>query len=80
MVAIDLAELLVADAESWRAWLVENHLESPGVWLVLTKKGGRLTVLDYAAALDEALCFGGVRRPGRSGGSRRLGRRACRRP
>lgn len=58
--ATDLAELLVADAGSWRAWLFENHRESPGVWLVLTKKGGRVTALDYAGALDEALCFGWI--------------------
>ena len=58
--AIELPELLVPDAEAWRAWLVENHEELPGVWLVLTKKGGRVTELDYAAALDEALCFGWI--------------------
>lgn len=58
--AIELPELLVPDAEAWRAWLAENHEELPGVWLVLTKKGGRVTELDYAAALDEALCFGWI--------------------
>ncbi len=56
----ELAELLVADAEAWRAWLVDNHLASPGVWLVLSKQGGKVTGLDYAAALDEALCFGWI--------------------
>jgi uncharacterized protein YdeI (YjbR/CyaY-like superfamily) len=30
------------------------------VWLVLHKKGGQVTALDYAAALDEALCFGWI--------------------
>ncbi len=58
--AIELPELLVPDAASWRTWLVENHQDAPGVWLVLTKKGGRITELDYAAALDEALCFGWI--------------------
>jgi len=56
----ELPELLVPDATAWRAWLAENHASSPGVWLVLTKKGGRVTELDYAAALDEALCFGWI--------------------
>ncbi|PZS30978.1 MAG: hypothetical protein DLM58_12710 [Pseudonocardiales bacterium] len=60
MVTADLAELLVADAQGWRAWLADNHGASPGVWLVLTKKGGRTTTLTYAAALDEALCFGWI--------------------
>jgi uncharacterized protein YdeI (YjbR/CyaY-like superfamily) len=58
--ATELPELLVPDAAAWRAWLAGNHASSPGVWLVLTKKGGRVTELDYAAALDEALCFGWI--------------------
>lgn len=33
--ANDPAELLVPDAQEWRAWLDEHHNESPGVWLVL---------------------------------------------
>ncbi|MGN7150157.1 YdeI/OmpD-associated family protein [Arthrobacter sp. SAFR-179] len=58
--AVDLEELLVPDAAAWRAWLEENHKTSPGVWLVLHKKGGTVTALDYPAALDEALCFGWI--------------------
>ena len=58
--AVELPELLVPDAAAWRAWLTDNHASSPGVWLVLTKKGGQVTELDYAAALDEALCFGWI--------------------
>ena len=56
----DLEELLVPDAVAWRAWLVEHHADSPGVWLVLTKKGGAVTALTRAAALDDALCFGWI--------------------
>lgn len=40
--------------------MLANHDSSPGVRLVLTKKGGTVTELDYAAALDEALCFGWI--------------------
>ncbi len=58
--AVELTELLVPDAAAWRAWLADNHASSPGVWLVLSKKGGRVTELDYPAALDEALCFGWI--------------------
>lgn len=58
--AIELEELLVKDAAGWRAWLQAHHAQSPGVWLVLHKKGGSVTELDYDAALDEALCFGWV--------------------
>jgi uncharacterized protein YdeI (YjbR/CyaY-like superfamily) len=55
----ELAELLVADAAEWRAWLAD-HAGSPGVWLVLHKKGGQVTGLDYQQALEEALCFGWI--------------------
>lgn len=58
--AIELEELLVRDAAAWRAWLEANHKASPGVWLVLHKKGGNTTELDYDAAVDEALCFGWI--------------------
>lgn len=58
--AVELEELLVPDAEQWRDWLVRRHADSPGVWLVLGKKGGQVTALTYDLALDEALCFGWI--------------------
>ncbi|MGV8979138.1 MAG: YdeI/OmpD-associated family protein [Cellulomonas sp.] len=58
--ATELDELLVPDAETWRAWLLEHHATSPGVWLVLHKKGGATTTLTYELALQEALCFGWI--------------------
>jgi uncharacterized protein YdeI (YjbR/CyaY-like superfamily) len=58
--AVELPELLLPDAAAWRAWLQEHHDSSPGVWLVLHKKGGTVTTLDYAGALEEALCFGWI--------------------
>jgi uncharacterized protein YdeI (YjbR/CyaY-like superfamily) len=59
-VGAELDELLVPDAAAWRAWLEEHHDTSPGVWLVLHKKGGNATTLTYDLALDEALCFGWI--------------------
>ena len=58
--ATELPELLVPDAATWRDWLAEQHASAPGVWLVLHKQGGTVTSLTYAAALDEALCFGWI--------------------
>lgn len=58
--AIELDELLVKDAGEWRTWLEQHHSTSPGVWLVLHRKGGNTTQLDYEAALQEALCFGWI--------------------
>jgi uncharacterized protein YdeI (YjbR/CyaY-like superfamily) len=55
-----LPELLLPDAAAWHAWLEHHHDSAPGVWLVLTKKGGTATALTYADALDEALCFGWI--------------------
>lgn len=56
----ELPELLVPDAAAWRGWLAEHHADSPGVWLVLHKKGGTVTGLQYEPAVLEALCFGWI--------------------
>ena len=56
----DLPELLVPDADAWRAWLTEHHTDPTGVWLVLHKKGGDVTALTYVQAVEEALCFGWI--------------------
>ncbi|WP_285725763.1 YdeI/OmpD-associated family protein [Psychromicrobium xiongbiense] len=58
--AIELPELLLADAQAWENWLEAHHQSSRGVWLVLHKKGGTVTELTYAQALDVALCFGWI--------------------
>ena len=56
-----ISELTVADAAAWRAWLVDHHEDSTGVWLVLTKKGAVApTSLTYDQALEEALCQGWI--------------------
>lgn len=55
------ATLTLPDAAAWRAWLDEHEGRSPGVWLVLAKKGGAApTTLTYGQALDEALCSGWI--------------------
>jgi uncharacterized protein YdeI (YjbR/CyaY-like superfamily) len=57
----ELPELIVADAPAWREWLGGHHDGSPGVWLVLAKRGtAEPTRLTYDEALDEALCHGWV--------------------
>ena len=57
---VEPPELLLPDARAWRQWLGQHHGESPGVWLVLHKKGGEVTTLTYDQALDGALCFGWI--------------------
>ncbi|MDQ3538254.1 MAG: YdeI/OmpD-associated family protein [Actinomycetota bacterium] len=58
--ATELPELLVPDTTAWRDWLADHHATAPGVWLVLHKRGGNVTSLTYAEALDQALCFGWI--------------------
>ena len=60
MPSAELQELVVADAEALRTWLLAHHATSPGVWLALTKKGGRRTTLTWQQAVDEALCVGWI--------------------
>ncbi|KQY98717.1 hypothetical protein B5M43_007430 [Microbacterium sp. MEC084] len=55
------AELVVADAAAWRAWLDRHEDTTDGVWLILAKKGTTSpTSLTYAQALEEALCSGWI--------------------
>jgi uncharacterized protein YdeI (YjbR/CyaY-like superfamily) len=56
----DLEELVAVDVEALRAWLVEHHQTSPGVWLALHKKGGTVTEVTWQLAVDEGLCFGWI--------------------
>jgi len=46
------------DRAAWRKWLRANHALSQGVWLVFLKGAERQ--ITYAAAVEEALCFGWI--------------------
>jgi len=60
-VPVELPQLVLPDAKAWRAWLAKRHADSPGVRLVLAKKGTlKPTSLTYAHALEEALCHGWI--------------------
>lgn len=56
----ELPELCLATEQEWRNWLEANHADAPGVWLVLTKKGGKQTALIYTEAVLQALCYGWI--------------------
>jgi uncharacterized protein YdeI (YjbR/CyaY-like superfamily) len=47
-------------ADEWRQWLAQNHEQSAGVWLRFYKKAAGVTSVNYAEALDEALCYGWI--------------------
>jgi uncharacterized protein YdeI (YjbR/CyaY-like superfamily) len=53
-------ELFFETPAEWRDWLEINHTIEKGVWLRFYKKGSGIASLNYAGALDEALCFGWI--------------------
>jgi uncharacterized protein YdeI (YjbR/CyaY-like superfamily) len=56
-----LRELIVAEVQAWRTWLLEHHASEPGVWLVLARKDTKEpTALSHEEALEEALCVGWI--------------------
>jgi uncharacterized protein YdeI (YjbR/CyaY-like superfamily) len=48
------------DRKAWRKWLEKNHDTSTGIWLIYYKKDSGKTRVDYADAVEEALCFGWI--------------------
>ena len=48
------------DGPAFGAWLEKHHGTSKGLWLKIAKKASGHRSLDYAAALDEALCWGWI--------------------
>jgi uncharacterized protein YdeI (YjbR/CyaY-like superfamily) len=49
-----------ANSAAWRAWLDGNHASCDGLWLRLYKKTSGIASVNYAEALDEALCYGWI--------------------
>jgi uncharacterized protein YdeI (YjbR/CyaY-like superfamily) len=52
--------LAFATQEAWEKWLGDNHADVPGVWLKIPKKDSGLDGVDYAQALESALCYGWI--------------------
>jgi uncharacterized protein YdeI (YjbR/CyaY-like superfamily) len=59
-VADDLPVLLFASKGELEAWLEENHGGADGLWLKIAKKDSGVESVDYAEALELALCFGWI--------------------
>jgi uncharacterized protein YdeI (YjbR/CyaY-like superfamily) len=49
-----------ASQEDWERWLAEEHATSDGVWLKFAKKGAGISSVNYAQALETALCYGWI--------------------
>jgi uncharacterized protein YdeI (YjbR/CyaY-like superfamily) len=46
--------------QSWEAWLQEQHASARGIWLKIARKETGIPSVDYAQALDVALCYGWI--------------------
>jgi uncharacterized protein YdeI (YjbR/CyaY-like superfamily) len=58
--ADDLPIHLFASKQELEAWLEENHAGTEGLWLKIAKKGSGVESVNYAEALELALCFGWI--------------------
>lgn len=56
----ELPVILFATQDDWRAWLEENQESSKELWVRLAKKGTGIVSIDYAQALEVALCYGWI--------------------
>jgi uncharacterized protein YdeI (YjbR/CyaY-like superfamily) len=45
---------------AWRRWLQAHHTQPDGVWLISYRKPTSKPRVEYAAAVEEALCFGWI--------------------
>jgi uncharacterized protein YdeI (YjbR/CyaY-like superfamily) len=58
--APDYPILLFADRTAFRKWLSAHHSSDAGIWLRIAKAASPLGSVNYAVALDVALCFGWI--------------------
>lgn len=58
--AFDSSVISFKTAREWQKWLAKNHSRSVGVWLRIAKKNSDEPSVNYAQALDEALCYGWI--------------------
>ncbi|MFE0370277.1 YdeI/OmpD-associated family protein [Streptomyces tendae] len=52
--------LSFATQEEWEKWLEENHEDTTGIWFRVPKTGSGVDGVDYAHALESALCYGWI--------------------
>lgn len=44
----------------WRKWLEKNHTIKENIWLIMYRKESGVPSVNYADAVEEALCFGWI--------------------
>ncbi|MDX2775971.1 YdeI/OmpD-associated family protein [Streptomyces caniscabiei] len=60
METTELETLFFENADMWDEWLAKHVDRQEGVLLKFAKKSSGITSLDYAGALDVALCYGWI--------------------
>ncbi|PWW00957.1 uncharacterized protein YdeI (YjbR/CyaY-like superfamily) [Paenibacillus cellulosilyticus] len=58
--ASELPVMLFEDPQALEEWLAANHATSPGFRLQIAKKDSGIQSVNYAEALDVALCYGWI--------------------
>ncbi|PSL42856.1 uncharacterized protein YdeI (YjbR/CyaY-like superfamily) [Chitinophaga niastensis] len=56
----ELPLLTFETQQEWAHWLEKNHAQPDGVWLRMYKKHTNIVSINYAQALEEALCYGWI--------------------
>ncbi|GAC1566551.1 MAG: YdeI family protein [Ktedonobacteraceae bacterium] len=46
--------------QGWEQWLTKHHADTKGIWLKIAKKESSISSVNYAEALDSALCYGWI--------------------
>jgi len=49
-----------ASQRDWIRWLAKHHEKSPGLWIKFAKKASGIASVNYAEALEAALCYGWI--------------------
>ncbi len=60
MATSELPQMTFRNQEDWRTWLDEHHEISKGIWMQLAKKSSSIPSVNYAEAVETALCFGWI--------------------
>ena len=54
----DLPVIEFPSSDDLRAWLMQNHATSEGIWIRIFKKHSGVKSVSFEEVLDEGLCFG----------------------
>lgn len=60
MKTFDLPIKAFKTSNDWEKWLAKNYSKPAGIWLRFFKKASGVKTVNYAEALDVALCYGWI--------------------